>query len=226
MGTLSRRDWIRLIGGAAALAKLPACTNKPGLGLTDDERAMLAKLADVVIPPDDQPGGAALGTVEYTDRLILALNYTTPRVYAGGPFSDRAGGAENDFASFIDLDRVNYAAWQTYLPALHDQLKQGLAAARAMNVKDPQALFDALDPDFKDLLIDLVSEAAFAAPEYGGNPGLRGWQMIHFEGDSLPNGYSAEQVSQPTASDPEPLTADVKQILAAVVQFLGGRVKP
>jgi len=88
--TLTRRDWIRLIGGAAALAKLPACTNNPRLGLTDDERAMLAKLADVVMPPDDQPGGAALGTVAYTETLLLALNHTTPRVYASGPLRSKS----------------------------------------------------------------------------------------------------------------------------------------
>ena len=38
--------------------------------------------------------------------------------------------------------------------------------------------------------IELVCQAAYAAPEYGGNQGTVGWSQIHFEGDSQPLGYS------------------------------------
>ena len=97
-----------------------------------------------------------------------------------------------------------------------------------------QALYDAQPAEFQQLIFDLVTQAAWAAPEYGGNPKLAGWKMVHFEGDSLPLGYTQfngtgyderadAPMSGPNASDPEPLTSDVDQLLATVVAFLGGR---
>ena len=149
-------------------------------------------------------------------------------MYAGGPFSDRnaipaADGSPsgvlppNDFATFIELDRVALASanfrvfGSTGFPGgapndavlgpvlgLKAQLAAGLDAAIAMSAKDPESLsqddgvklFDAQPDDFKSLVIDLVCEGAFAAPEYGGNLDRAGWAMCHFEGDSLPLGFS------------------------------------
>lgn len=262
---LTRRELIRLLGGAAALAKLPACgDNLPGDDIfTPAERSLLEQLADVIIPPDDTPGGAKLGTVAYIEGLISAFyGVGIPRIYAGGPFSDRNPNPDgsfpsNDFLSFIELDRVNDAAWRLFvfgsigLPSgapneallgpvvgLHDQLKQGLDAAIAMKVADPAKLFDALDDDFRQLLIELVTEAAFSAPEYGGNPNLAGWQLVHFEGDSQPQGYSqfdgTNYVERPEAplstpnpgDDPDPLDDNVQSLLVTVVGVLGGKVRP
>jgi hypothetical protein len=263
--SLSRRELIRLLGGAAMLAKLPAC----GDNITGDavftgaQRSLLEDFADVIIPPDDQPGGAKLGAVAYIEGLIDAYyGVGSPRIYGGGPFSDRnplpdGSTPPNDFLAFVELDRVNDTAWRLFLfgsaafpdggpndallgptLGLKDQLAQGLDAAAAMNVVDRAKLYDALDDDFKSLLFDLVTEAAFAAPEYGGNPGLSGWNMIHFEGDSQPLGYSQfdgngylERPEAPLSTpnpgaDPEPLDDDIRQLLATVISVLGGRTKP
>ena len=262
---LTRRELIRRLAAAAALAKLPACgDNSPGgdAVFTGVQLAMLEQLADVIIPPDDTPGGAKLGAVAYIEGLINAFyGVGHARIYAGGPFSDRnplpdATTPPNDFVNFIELDRVNDTAWRLFIfgsasvpggapneatlgpvVGLRDRLQQGLDAAIALKVADPAKLFDALDDDFRQLLIDLVTEAAFAAPEYGGNPGGAGWQLVHFEGDSLPRGYSAfdgtSYVERPEAPlstanpgpDPDPLTDDIKQLLTTVANVLGGRVK-
>jgi hypothetical protein len=83
------------------------------------------------------------------------------------------------------------------------------------------------------MLMDLVAEAAFAPPEYGGNPDGAGWAMVHFEGDSQPLGYSLYDlstgsyrerapVSGPAASDPEPMDDDTRAFVTLVVTFLGG----
>jgi hypothetical protein len=269
----TRRELIRLLGGAVAVANLPllgACGDNDDPVFSADELRMLRAFADVVLPPDDQPGGSQLGAVEYIERLVTAFGTSvvqapaTPPIYAGGPYSDRnpipdASGAatasfpSNDFASFIELDRVKLAAWKFIvggsraLPdgapndaligegaALIDQLRAGLHAALALAETDPQKLFDAQDDDFKALIIELVTEAALAAPEYGGNPGLAGWQMVHFEGDVLPLGYSqwngTAHVERPEApvstanpSDPEPMTDDVRQVISTAITVLGGR---
>jgi hypothetical protein len=250
--SLSRRDLIRLLGAAAALSKLPGCgDNIPGdTVFTGTQRAMLEDLADVIIPPDDQPGGAALGAVAYIEGLIGAYyGVGAPRIYAGGPFSGRnplpdGTPVENDFVTFVELDRVSDAAWRLFIfgddttPGLRARLQAGLDAAAQLKVADKAQLFDALDDDFRQLLIDLVTEAAFAAPEYGGNPGLAGWKMIHFEGDSQPLGYSqfdgTNYIERPEAplstpnpgDDPEPLSDDIRQLLTTVIGVLGGRVRP
>ena len=242
MPVLSRRDVFRMLGAAALLAGLPGCGDNTGDGVFDyAELAMLGAFADVILPPDDQPGGRELGTVAYIEVLAKAYDAVIPKIYAGGPFSDRSGGARDDFATFIELDRVNDAAWRLAIagdastPGLLARLKAGLAAARAMNISDPAALFDLLDDDFRHLLIELVSEAAWAAPEYGGNHDLAGWRMIHFEGDSQPRGYSQwngagyderpdAPMSTANPADPEPLTDDVRTVLREVIAFLGGRV--
>jgi Gluconate 2-dehydrogenase subunit 3 len=229
------------------LANLPACGDNTDPVFSHTERTMLRGFADVVIPRDDTPGGSELGAVTYIERLITAFAATTPAIYAGGPYSGRVpypGGTTptSDFARFVELDRVSLAAWQKETADIETRLRAGLASAAHTTTKsiddlahaDFVALFDAADPEFQALMIDLVSEAAWAAPEYAGNPGQAGWKLIHFEGDSLPLGYSqwngATHVERPEAplstanpSDPEPLTDDVRQILATVIAFLGGR---
>ena len=269
---VSRRTLLRMIGASYALAKLPACTSSGDGTFSADQLAMLNGFADVVIPRDDQPGGADLGAATYIERLIHAYDVTPPAIYANGPYSGRqpfpdVTGApsatlpDDDFATFVELDRVTDAAWRLTvmgsagLPggapneallgpvvAIKDQLLAGLNAALATSTTNVHSMtatqfattFAAQDPDFQSLVIDLVTQAAFAAPEYGGNPGGSGWRMVHFEGDSLPLGYSqwngtayVERADSPlttaNASDPEPLTDDIHQILALVTTVLGGQ---
>ena len=245
--SLTRRQLFRVVGGAALLAKLPACGDNADPVFSHTERRLLRGFADVVIPKDDTPGGADLGAVAYIERLVTAFAALTPLIYAGGPYSGRVPYPDGtyptrDFERFIELDRVGLAAWQTELTSLETRLRAGLKTAAMTTTKaiddlgpaDFADLFDASDDDFKQLMLDLVFEATWAAPEYGGNPGGAGWGLIHFEGDSLPLGYSqwngTTHVERPEAplstanpSDPEPLSDDVRQILATVIQFLGGR---
>ena len=246
---LTRREVFRLLGGVAALVQLPSCGASGDRVFTADELAALDAFADVILPEDDLPGGSKLGTVDYIERLITAFQAKpVPAIFAGGPLSDRnpfpdGTYPDNDFAKFVELDRITTAAWQMHVVALRDQLKSGLHAALAsapksisdMSGDERQALFDAQDDAFKQLLVELVSEAAFAAPEYGGNKNLGGWALASFEGDSLPLGYSqwdgTRHVERPDAPlstanpglDPAPLTDDVRQLLSTVIALLGGR---
>src|SRR4051794_4440499 len=60
---------------------------------TPAEHAIIAAVADRLIPPiDEHPGGAALGVADYIDGLLGAFADDPPRIWAGGPFSGRAGG--------------------------------------------------------------------------------------------------------------------------------------
>lgn len=262
--SLTRRQVLRVLGSAAAFAKLPLAgcgDNVPATPgpFTTSQRKALALFADVILPPDDQPGGAALGAVAYIERLLQAFDSSPPAIFADGPFSGRTPAADgtvppNDFARFIELDRVSEAAWRLHVlggtapdgtkkRSLYAQLADGLDKAIALrgpdlgelSAQERADLFDDQDEEWKSLMVDLVTEAAFAAPEYGGNPELAGWRMIHFEGDSQPQGYSpisgsttTERPDAPLSTpnpypDPEPLDSEVHDLLALVATFLGGR---
>jgi hypothetical protein len=184
---------------------------------TAREYAVAAAVADCLIPPiDGHPGGSALGVADYLDGLLGAFTYDPPRIWAGGPFSGRAGGPAG-FDAFLELSQHEELAWRTRIEG-----SQGLAA-REFNgpVRGWQAVyrdglaalgddFDAipneererrLDADraFKQLFYEHACEAAYGAPEYGGNRATAGWQAIQFPGDVQPRGYTDLEVSQPDA---------------------------
>ncbi len=287
VATLSRRELLRMAGAAAASATvLGGCSDTqtinpaPSAFFTDDERAAAIALADVVLPPDDQPGGGELGVADYIELLFSAFTFAQdpPPVFAGGPFSGRTpfdDGAgkpstnfpPNDFATFLPMDRVTEAAIRLMLfgsaglpnggpndavlgpiVGLRDIVKNGIHEAMGAS-KEPLATLDlaklksvflGLDERFQDAWVELVCEAAFSAPEYGGNPGLAGWKMIHFEGDSQPLGYSiynlktgsyeerpdAPMTTPNPGPDPEPMDADTEQLIALVTTATGGKVFP
>ncbi len=288
---LTRRQFVRLtVLGGATLLWAPGCQDAPGTEpnlvdpvpvprfLTELERQDLAVLADYVLPPDDQPGGAALGAVEYVEALLTALEYDPPRLLADGPFSDRnpiplPDGSpsnvypENSFAHFLPLTREQLVSWRLLLygsagvpgggpndgllgPVLgfRDLCRQGLAEAQKLAGR-PLAKLDGgevddvwrkLRRDFVSFVTQWVIEAAFGAPEYGGNRDLAGWKMIHVEGDVLPQGYSSyneqtgryeERPDLPISTkdrrpDPDPMDAETILHLEFVVAALGGRVAP
>ncbi len=259
--SLTRRHLFRVLGSAAALTQLPGCgDNLPAVGpFTDAQRRALGAFADVIIPPDNEPGGRVLGAVPFIERMLAAFESSPPAIFADGPFSGRTPYADgtvppNDFARFMELDRVSEAAWRlrilgtppdgSKVPSLFDQIVAGLDAAIAQHGEDLDELpletlsdvFDDQNEDWRTLMLELVTEAAFSAPEYGGNVGLAGWRLCHFEGDSQPLGYSQlvgttnmERPEAPLSTanpgmDPAPLDKEVQELMALVVTFLGGRV--
>src|SRR5207245_2032191 len=86
----SRRQVLKWVGAGAAAAAWPSgCGNKvarwaPSF-FTDQERRALGALADAVLPPDDQPGGSALGAVAFIEKLATVYEAPTavPEIYAG-----------------------------------------------------------------------------------------------------------------------------------------------
>jgi len=241
---------------------------------------ILNALADAVLPPDDAPGGAALGVTAYIAMLLTAFDHDPPRIYAGGPYSGRqampsaSGGPSStfpsdDFASFLPLDRYQTRAWMLRImgsagvsgggpndavtgpvTGLRDVVATAIAAAQAvmppsvpasaLSQDDKTNMLGALDNATRSTLIELVLEGAFSAPEYGGNTGEAGWQMVYFEGDAQPVGYSwfdpskgayTEDPSHPVSTanptpDPMPLDAATEQTVQTAILFLQGKVFP
>lgn len=166
----------------------------------DEQHALVAAAVDRLIPSrGEHPGGTALGAVDYIDTLLGAFAFDPPRIFAGGPFSGRAGG-EPGFARFTPLTPNQERAWRTRIDDWQTQYRDGIAAlgadfaARAPEEQD--ARLDAV-PKFKALLYEHACEGAYGAPEYGGNRALAGWRAIGFPGDAQPRGYTDAEVSGP-----------------------------
>jgi hypothetical protein len=174
---------------------------------------------------------------------------------------------DDSFETFVHVDRATERAWRLRLygsdgvagggpndavpdigpveglrPLFRRGLDAALAAAPApIETLDPDALagaFNALDPFFRRALVELVLESFVAPPEYGGNQGGAGWQVLHVDGDVQPFGYSAfdhaagayrERAGAPVSTadpgpDPDPLDDAARDRVALITIALGGRV--
>jgi Gluconate 2-dehydrogenase subunit 3 len=185
---------------------------------TDAEFEVVAAAAERLIPAvssesgGDHPGARAGGAIDYIDRLLGAFTVDPPLVFAGGPFSGRAGGAAS-FADFTPLSRLEELAWRTRIEGSRGITEREFngpvvgwqehyrAAVGALG--DDYVTVDGEEQDrrlgahprFRDLLYTHACEGLYGAPEYGGNPDGSVWRAIEFPGDVQPRGYTDEEVS-------------------------------
>ena len=178
------------------------------------DRSVIDAAADRLIPPtpDGHPGAAALGVADYIDGLLNAFAVDPPRIWAGGPFSGRAGG-EHGFTTFLPLSPLEELAWRTRIEGsrgIPERERMGPVVGwqhqYRSGIDDLGPDFVAADPEeqdrrlaaneeFRHLLYEHIVEGAYAAPEYLGNRDLAGWRAIEFPGDIQPRGYTDAEVS-------------------------------
>lgn len=187
--------------------------------LSNTEMATLRAVVDRLIPPDDLAvGGAEVGCADGIEALLSAFSVDPPRIFAGGPFSDRGGAAVNNFAQFIPLDDYEALAWRLRIEGsqgrpefefngpiigLQQIYRDGLAAlgegfASASLVAQELQLRGS-DPAVQamvDIAFPHCLQFMYGAPEYGGNRDLKGWAFTDFDGDVQPRGYTAAEVEE------------------------------
>jgi len=129
-------------------------------------------------------------------------------------------------ARFAALDPVARIAWRKRLAAWQGQYRQGIATldqlaggdfTKASHAEQDKILVMSPVSSFTSLLFEHTIEGLYAAPEYGGNRNLAGWQDIAFPGDIQPRGYTPDEVSQSDGPDP----VDNTGIVADVLKLLG-----
>ncbi len=109
--------------------------------------------------------------------------------------------ANNPLASTsleVDL-RNRYRTGLAKLEA-NSQAAYGLSFLQLTSQQQANVLNDKSDPEFTDfvtLLTYHTVEGILAAPEYGGNRDRLGWQLVGFDGDSQPLGYTIYDESIP-----------------------------
>jgi hypothetical protein len=203
-----------------------------------DEREMnaLRGLVDRFIPgkPEDGDDGAvAAGCAEAIDALLGAFGFDPPRIYAGAPFSDRAGSRVNHFERFLGLDAYERKAWRLRIEGSRGKrplkfngehrgwqqiYRDGLAALDAASAGGSFGGLSGLERDLilrgadDDAIAELVDIAfphtwqfMYGAPEYGGNRELVGWRYTRYAGDVQPRGWTKEEIEAPPGgSSPKP----------------------
>ena len=177
---------------------------------TEHEGAVIKAAAARLVPgPDDDPteklydspGATEAGVVYYIDHMLAAFSFKVPKIFAGGPWSDRHGGDENYMKHYVPLVPRQRHAWKKRIAALQVAYRKAVkeldAAADGNFVKastsaQDQALTDL--GDVRDLIFGHTIEGMYSVPEYGGNRNGAGWKGIYWPGDSQRRGYTAKAV--------------------------------
>jgi hypothetical protein len=195
--------------------------------LSETELAIVAAAVDRLIPPDDAgcPGAAAAGVPNYIDTFLGAFTFDPPRIFAGGPFSGRWGGAPS-FDNWLTLGRMQDLAWRTRIEGSNGQAERefnGPVAGLQQTYRDGIAALGpdfadvdgdeqdarlAAVPEFKALMYQHACEGMYGDPVYGGNRDEVGWQMIGWLGDIQPRGYTKEEVESREKSEITPSSGD------------------
>jgi len=149
---------------AAATGTGLGCGAKtPWRFLTVDEARTLAALCDQIIPPDEDPGAAWAGVVNYIDRQLC------------GPLEELRGSYRAGIIAVEQSSRVLYGAAFADLKAdqqteLMTQMEQGRAPAEAWKEIPSQRFFD--------LLVDHTMQGFYGDPRHGGNREGACWKML------------------------------------------------
>jgi len=177
-------------------------------------------------PHDDpsekgHPGAREANVTQYIDTMLGALTVVPQKVFAGGPFSDRAGAPIDEMARFLRLTPAQVRGWTTRLSTLRSQYREGVTTLDKMaggdfTTSSAYKMDEILAQDpggFMDLMFGHAIEGMYSAPEYGGNGDLVGWHEISWQGDRQPIGYTDKQVSLSDGPDVYVPTGVGKQLL-------------
>ena len=171
------------------------------------------------------PGAREANVTRYIDTMLGALTLSPAKIFAGGPFSNRAGWPIDDMAKFLRLTPAQRSGWARRLASLRAQYRRGVKTLDKMAGGDFTAVSTdkmdeilAQDPGgFMTLLFGHTIEGVYSAPEYGGNAGLVGWHEIAWPGDRQPRRYTDAQVTLSDGPDvyvPKGIGEQLLQLLA------------
>ena len=164
--SLSRRKFLQTaMIAAAAVGSGVACADgrSPWRFLSLGEARTLAAICDQIIPPDEDPGAAWAGAVNYVDRQLcgplrhlrksyrqgIAAVDKSSRLLYGAPFVDLAETQQVELLSLMEQGRAPKEAWQ-----------------------------QSSSEKFFALLVDHTMQGFYGDPRHGGNRGGASWKML------------------------------------------------
>lgn len=132
--------------------------------LTTDEAATLAVIADIIMPPDNDPGGAWAGVVVFIDRKLAGYHRGSQRLYRAGLASLEASSRALHGRSLAQLDGDTRES-------LFATLERGGLPAEHWSADAPQR-------DFFARVVDHTLQGFLGAPRHGGNRDAVSWRML------------------------------------------------
>jgi len=124
---------------------------------SESERTRVGDALDALVP-----GAAAMGAVDYVERLLTALDHDPPRIWAG----------PDEGKPWLALGPWERQAWASRI----DQLR---AVYR-------RVIDGAPEPGDEQILHTHACEACYGDPAYGGNRDGAGWGRIAFPDPLFP----------------------------------------
>ena len=191
--SLSRRDLFRVAGAAGAAALAPSGLSASGappavsvplpvvpvaraagplMNLTAAETEILSAVVDRLIPSDDLgPGALEAGALRFIDRALSEAESASADAYRTG------------LAALDRYSRYSRGAAFTELTA-RDQdsvlidVQTGAATGAGTG-------FEGSSAAFFNMVRDHTWQGTFGDPQYGGNAGFIGWDLIRYPGVRL-----------------------------------------
>ena len=190
---ISRRDLLKVAGaaGAAALTPsalsaaatsalatpapavaLPVVTSAPLLNLTAAETEILAAIVDRLIPSDELgPGALEAGALRFIDRALSEAESSSANAYRTGIAALDRYSRYSRGAAFADLS-----------PRDQDSVLIDVQTGAATGAGTG---FEGSSAAFFNLVKDHTWQGTFGDPQYGGNAGFVGWDLIRYPGVRL-----------------------------------------
>jgi gluconate 2-dehydrogenase gamma chain len=180
----SRRDLLKL-AGAAASATLATATDtaaaeqrartrprpprEPLKALTAHEADLLDRIAELLIPSDENgPGATEAMAVRYIDRALAGALAAQREAYTVGLAALERYAKQTRGAAFLQLT-------ETHQISLLIDVESGTATGANVGFAGSSAQFFAL-------VRGHVMQGTFGDPVYGGNEGFVGWDLLGYPG--------------------------------------------
>jgi gluconate 2-dehydrogenase gamma chain len=163
---LSRRKFLQAaMIAAAATGSGVACggSGSPWRFLSVDEARTLAAACDQIIPPDEDPGAAWAGVVNYIDLQLC------------GPLRHLRNSYRCGIAA---IDHSSRLLWGTSFPDLSRARQIELLAKMELGQAPAEAWKQISSTEFFALLVDQTMQGFYGDPRHGGNRERVSWKML------------------------------------------------
>lgn len=183
-----RRDFLIIAAGGTASGILLASCG-PGTGrawrfFTSSEAALLEAVVDRIIPPDEDPGAAWAGVVQFIDLQLVSYYRHHGDTYRRGLAALAESARRLTQREFIELS-----------PGEQDELLRRVESGEV----PPEPWGEISPSGFFSLLIDHTMQGFYGPPRHGGNRELVAYRMI-----GLPYPQILGRVHPPEKSVPRP----------------------
>jgi gluconate 2-dehydrogenase gamma chain len=163
---LSRRKFLQaaMVAAAAAGSGMGCAAGKsPWRFLSLEEARTLAAICDQIIPPDEHPGAAWAGVVNYIDRQLC------------GPLRHLRNSYRQGIAA---VDTCSHALYGANFFALAEAKQIELLRLMEQGQAPREAWKNISSSEFFALLVDQTMQGFYGDPRHGGNREGTSWKML------------------------------------------------